>query len=323
MRPMSIRPECYTCLERLLALTVELATPDAEVRRQAHRAARRLLDREFGPEAIPAYIANRVLPVIHRISGNADPFRSRKAAATALAARLHQRLAPAFGEDLESLLKLAALGNALDFFRQEAEVTREMLARVEFAIFQGSEFRQVLAGPPGLLLYLADNAGEQFFDRPLVAALRRRGWRALYVVKGGPIQNDLTRADLEASSLREPLEPVVDTGAPTVGLQLDEASPGFRELYAAAQVIVAKGMGHFETMSHLDDPRVWFLLQAKCDPVAQALGVARNALVFKRTLALYPEGQDDYYVPKAGNQAAPSVPGSKNLPGEPRCRKSR
>ena len=34
-------------------------------------------------------------------------------------------------------------------------------------------FRRELAGPPGLLLYLADNAGEQFFDLPLVALLRR------------------------------------------------------------------------------------------------------------------------------------------------------
>jgi uncharacterized protein with ATP-grasp and redox domains len=33
-------------------------------------------------------------------------------------------------------------------------------------------------------------------------------------------------------------------------------------------------------MSHLSDPRIWFLLQAKCAPVAQALGVDLNAFVF-------------------------------------------
>ena len=157
------------------------------------------------------------------------------------------------------------------------------MARVEFAINAAPEFRQALAGPPGLLLFLADNAGEQFFDRPLVACLRRRGWRVLYAVKAGPIQNDLTLADLEASGLREALEPVVDTGARTVGLELPGVSPGFRALYEAARLIVAKGMGHFETMSHLADPRVWFLLQAKCAPVAQALGVEVNAFAFGRT----------------------------------------
>jgi hypothetical protein len=138
-------------------------------------------------------------------------------------------------------------------------------------------FRQALEGPRGLLLYLADNAGEQFFDLPLVTCLRRLGWRVLYVVKGGPIQNDLTREDLYASGLGEALEPVLDTGSRLVGLDLNEAGPGFLAQWAAAQIILAKGMGHFETMSRLGDPRVFFLLQAKCAPVARALAVARGA----------------------------------------------
>ena len=45
-------------------------------------------------------------------------------------------------------------------------------------------------------------------------------------------------------------------------------------------------MGHFETLSHLPDPRLYFLLQAKCDPVARALGVARRTFVFCRTPAI-------------------------------------
>jgi damage-control phosphatase, subfamily I len=292
MRPMAIRPECYPCLERLVRLAVDLATPDPEVRRRALREAYGLLDQEFGPDAIPATIANRMLPVIYQCSGNRDPFAARKAAATEMAARIYPRLAPAYGDDLESLLRLAAAGNALDFFREEAEAAREMAARVEFGIEAMPDFRQELAGPPGLILFLADNAGEQFFDRPLVASLRRRGWRVLYAVKAGPIQNDLTLADLETSGLRAALEPVVDTGARTVGLELPGVSPGFRELYDAARLIVAKGMGHFETMSHMADPRVWFLLQAKCGPVARALGVEVNAFVFgRRAISLDPPGE--------------------------------
>ena len=266
-----------------MGLAVELATPDPEGRRQVLKSARRLLEQEFGPDAIPAAIANLILPAIYRLSGNRDPFAARKAAATAWAARVYQRLAPIYGNDLESLLGLAAAGNAIDFFRGETEAAREMLARVEFDSAAVSAFRQELAGPPGLLLYLADNAGEQFFDRPLVSSLRARGWRVLYAVKAGPIQNDLTLKDLEASGLLRALEPVADTGAGTVGLDLNAVSPGFRKLYEDARLIVAKGMGHFETISHLADPRVWFLLQAKCSPVAQALGVDVNAFVFSRT----------------------------------------
>ena len=244
------------------------------------------MDREFGPEAIPALIANRLLPVIQQVSGNLDPFADRKAAATALAARMQSRLAPACSDDLEALLRLAVTGNALDFFRTEAEVSREMQLTVEFGISHLPDFRRQLAGPPGLLLYLADNAGEQFFDRPLVDWLRRQGWQVVYVVKGGPIQNDLTLDDLATSGLKEALAPVVDTGARTVGLELAAASPEFQQLYDTARLILAKGMGHFETMSHLPDPRLWFLLQAKCAPVARALGVEPNTSVFLRTPAI-------------------------------------
>jgi uncharacterized protein with ATP-grasp and redox domains len=286
MRPMVLGSECYACLQRLVAMAVELACADPERQQQARKGACRILDRELGPAAIPAIIANRMLHLIHQISGNPDPFAARKMAATGLAARIQERLAPAYRDDLESLLCLAAAGNALDFFREEAEVSREMQAAVQFGISQLPDFRRELAGPPGLLLYLADNAGEQFFDRPLVDLLRRQGWQVVYVVKGGAIQNDLTRDDLVASGLEEALAPVVDTGAATVGLEPATASPEFQQLYNAARIILAKGMGHFETMSHLPDPRLWFLLQAKCAPVARSLGVERNTFVFIRSPAI-------------------------------------
>ena len=287
MRPMEILPECHDCLKRLVELTAAQASPDPVLQQQARRAALDLITREFRPGAIPAAIANRFHHAIMAITDNPDPFASRKAAETASLSRMFRGLAANYGDDLESLLKLAALGNAIDFFRDEAEVTRELTSRVEFALSELDCFRRQLAGPGGLLLYLADNAGEQFFDYPLVAGLRRLGWRVLYVVKAGPIQNDLTREDLYASGLEAKLSPLTDSGARTVGLDLAQASPAFRELYDQAQIILAKGMGHFETMSHVADPRLYFLLQAKCRPVALALGVPRGAFAFCRSPAIY------------------------------------
>jgi len=267
-------------------LAVSLATTDPERRRRARDAALDIVEQDFGPEAIPARIANRYHLAIAAISGNPDPFAARKALETAYLSRMYQRLAPAYGQDLKSLLKLAVAGNAVDYFRSEEEVAREMLARVELGASDLPDFQRLLNASPGLLLYLADNAGEQFFDRPLVAHLRRRGWEVLYVVKAGPIQNDLTREDLYASGLGEALEPVRDTGARTVGLVLEETNPAFRELFHRAGLIIAKGMGHFETLSYLDDPRLYFLLQAKCAPVARALGVPRRTFVLARAGAI-------------------------------------
>jgi uncharacterized protein with ATP-grasp and redox domains len=285
---MRIQEECRDCLIRLVDLTVGLATPDAHLRMAARTRALAVIDEECAPGAIPALIANRFHMEIQEITRNPDPFLSRKEAETALLDRHFQRVAPGFSETLESRLELAVLGNAVDFFRSEQEVAREFSHKIRFAISHLAAFQDALHQEPGIILYLADNAGEQHFDLPLVRYLRGLGWQVLYVVKGGPIQNDLTRTDLEASGLDLPLEPVLETGARTVGLVLPETSPAFQEVFHRARVIVAKGMGHFETLGRLPDPRLFFLLQAKCRPVAQALGVPRGSFVFARAQEISP-----------------------------------
>ena len=279
---MAIMAECRSCLARLVDLTVGLATPDPLLQSQARDEALAVIKAEFAPGAIPALIASRFHDLIRRRTGNPDPFLTYKQQETKFLAAYFRRVCSSYCADLESLLHLAALGNAVDFFRSRQEVTADLTARVHFARSHLAEFRDRLAHPPGVVLYLADNAGEQYFDAPLVRHLRSLGWQVLYVVKGGPVQNDLTRRDLQESGLEGDLTPVLDTGSQTVGLHLATAGPAFQEAYRRAHIIVGKGMGHFETMSHRGDPRVFLLFQAKCRPVAEAAGVATGEFVFCR-----------------------------------------
>lgn len=277
---MQIQAECRSCLERLIAQTVAAATPDPVRQEAARAAALEILAAEFGPEAIPALIATRFHRRIMALTGNPDPFWDLKQQATARARELSLSFPDPGKASLADKLGLAAAGNALDFFRPLEEALRDMQGPVNFAVTDWPLW-SVRLRQPGLLLYLTDNAGEEFFDLPLLRALRHLGWQVIYVVKAGPMQNDLCRADLAASELRLALEPWTDTGAATVGLDLRESSPAFRELFAAADLILAKGMGHFETLSAMEDRRLFFLLQAKCRPVAKALGVNRGDFVFR------------------------------------------
>ncbi len=281
MPQMRIQPECRPCLARLIDLTVGLATNDPALRAEARLQALAVLAAEFSPEAISACIANKFHHTIKTVTGNPDPFLPRKLSETELARGIASEIITNWGSAPDSHLALAAAGNALDFFRPAAEIARDMLSQVVFTGSQLQLWHQRLHIRPGLLLYLADNAGEQFFDLPLVQSLRDLGWQVMYVVKGGPIQNDLSPQDLSDSGLRPALEPVVDTGALTVGLELVQASPAFQHLFADADLIVAKGMGHFETLAHLPDPRLFFLLQAKCPPVAATLDVPVGSFVLR------------------------------------------
>ncbi|RLA89592.1 MAG: hypothetical protein DRG58_04630 [Deltaproteobacteria bacterium] len=285
MARMSVQSECYPCLQRLINMAVELATSDLGLQAQARQQAQEILDREFLPGVTPAVIANQFNQVIKEITGNPDPFAEHKSAETEVMRRISAELTPRWGHDLASLLSLAAIGNGLDFFRSGNDIVKELTGPVQLVGDDLELFTARLARP-GMLLYLADNAGEQFFDLPLVRGLRQHGWQVLYVVKGGPIQNDLSRADLIASGLAADLDPILDTGAPMVGLILEQASPEFRLQYAAADLILAKGQGHIETMAHCDDPRVFFLLQAKCRPIATILGVPQLSFVFKALISL-------------------------------------
>ena len=45
-----------------------------------------------------------------------------------------------------------------------------------------------------------------------------------------------------------------------------------------ADMVIAKGQGNYETLDELGD-RAFFILKAKCDHVAQALGVKNGDLV--------------------------------------------
>ena len=101
-----------------------------------------------------------------------------------------------------------------------------------------------------------------------------------YVVKDSPVQNDITRADLEKFGLARELPCVITTGTDTPGVDMSMASDEFKAEFDAADLVLAKGMGYWETLSELPPQgKVFYLLKAKCKPVADSFGVTLNSYV--------------------------------------------
>ncbi|MBF8265919.1 MAG: protein of unknown function DUF89 [Dehalococcoidia bacterium] len=129
------------------------------------------------------------------------------------------------------------------------------------------------------ILFLADNAGEVFFDLPLVRKLADFA-PITYVVKHSPVQNDITLADLDRFGLTKNLPHVITTGTDTPGVDMAQASDEFKAAFEAADLVIAKGMGYWETLSELPaEGKLFYLLKAKCQPVVDSLNVALNSYV--------------------------------------------
>lgn len=274
---MRIHPECHSCLSRLAVQASSSATDDVNLKEHASREAHKELDERFLPGELTVVIACAIHDAIRRITGNHDPYRRMKDIELETARRLYNDVKGRFSEDFSGLLKLAAIGNAIDFFRPIEEVERDMDSmHVEFTI-DDSFLLEEKVKKSRFMIYLADNAGEVFFDMPLLKLMRRHG-RTVYVVKESPVQNDITMEEVKRAGIDT--GETMTTGTATPGVDFNIASEEFKKVFQEADFVLAKGMGYYETLEELPaQGRILFCLKAKCGPVAESLKVPLNSYV--------------------------------------------
>lgn len=275
---MKATEECYYCLMRLLRQAAELATEEPELRTKVIEEGLVLLDREFSTDKTSIATATPLHRLVRALTGNADPYHRIKEAELGMAAELQRSLGHNPEGDLRNCLVFAVRGNTIDFFKDASGILEEMGEPVEFVIDDIVKLEGELEGAKSIL-YLADNAGEVPFDLPLVNRLG--GYAPVtYVVKESPVQDDITLADVERLGMVKELPRVITTGTDTPGVDMDMASSEFKAEFEAADLVLAKGMGYWETLSELPARgRVFHLLKAKCQPVANSLRVALNSYV--------------------------------------------
>lgn len=275
---MKVSPECYDCLGRLICQAGKLATNDELLRQMAVEKATNVLDREFSSEQISIAIATKLHKIIRDVTGNPDPYRTMKENELVVAGELFSKVKGHYKDTVNDYIKLAAVANAIDFFRSLDDVTEDIKKPVEFAIDDSQRFEAELR-KASKVLYLADNVGEIYFDLPLVKKMRQLV-DVKYVVKPSPVQNDATAEDVKEAGLEGEFGVVMTTGVASPGVILDLASNQFRQEFKAADLVFAKGMGNYESLSELpEEGKVFYCLMAKCRPVANSLGISLNSYV--------------------------------------------
>ncbi len=282
---MRAQIECFTCNIRQAqeAASVVCNQPEFLWRVSQKMCA---LYAQASMDWTPAYMTTLAHRVAKEMTGVEDIYYQHKRHYNRLALQLYPELESFVAEGqntLERAVQVAIVGNLIDLgvYREiDGNLIREQLYNVKWGKYDFAPFEADLKRTK-TLIYVGDNAGEIVFDRVLLQEIRRMGiGEIFFVVKSGPISNDVLLEDFEEARLGE-LAQVLVTGQDACGIVVEEAPKELQEAWYRADLIISKGQGNFESLNGRKE-NIYFLLKAKCVPVAREFGVEQGALILKR-----------------------------------------
>lgn len=276
--------DCIPCFVRHSLDAVRMTTDDEEIHEKVLREAMRL-GYEIDFERSPPVTAQKMHSFIREITGVKDPYLKIKKRfnemALAMYPELKRRIESSDGP-LGVAVRLAIAGNIIDYGVNSTVHSSQVKKAIVDSLAQPldtkafTKFTQAI-GDAKDILYLGDNAGEIVLDRLLIEQLPLE--KVTYVVKGGPILNDVLLEDAVAVGLADIVE-VIDNGSDAPGTILDNCSEDFRRRFEQADMVIAKGQGNYETLSDVERD-VFFMLQPKCAVLAEHLDCELRSLVLK------------------------------------------
>lgn len=234
----------------------------------------------------PPAMAMRIYRIIRRRTGIDDPYRDVKHQTTREVLRLLPELRGQVknaDDPFRMAVRFAIGGNTIDCGVGHS-ITIETVQKAFDHALDGPldgdvEFLKQAVGEAKSILYVADNAGEIAADRLLIEQLP--AGRVTLAVRGRAVLNDATRDDAAMAGYGDDIE-IIDNGLDAPGTILEECSEEFQRRFAAADLVIAKGQGNFETLS--DAPgRIVFLLKVKCPVISHHTGCPLGHLLVRES----------------------------------------
>lgn len=278
--------DCVPCFARQALEAARAATDDEQRQEAIVRAALRAIA-DGALDQPPPAMAQRIHRALRALTGDPDPYREIKAGFQRMALDmlpvLRREVAEA-ADPLAMAVRIAIAGNVIDlgaYAGLSPEAVRVGFGQVlrEPVVGDVDALRAAI-GRARRILYLADNAGEIVLDRLLVEQLPLE--RVILATRGAPVLNDATLAEAREAGL-DALVALMDNGSDAPGTELADCSEAFLERFREADLIIAKGQGNFESLSHVEAP-IAFLLKVKCPLAAEHAGlpVGTHALIGPR-----------------------------------------
>jgi len=277
--------DCIPCFIRQALDAARLTTSDENIHEQVLRgvlSAASKMNLDQSPPVMGQYIHK----LIRELSGIDDPYKKIKDKFNSFALELYPDLKQRIQSSpnpMDTAIRMAIAGNIIDF-GVNAEIDRSIIfdtieEAMSVQLFGNIERLCDSIDSAKNILYLGDNCGEIVFDRLLIEQLPVD--KVTFVVRGGPIINDAIMADARETGMTE-LVNVIDNGSNIPGTVLEKCSKEFRECFAHADLIIAKGQGNYESLSSCEK-NIFFLLKAKCPVISGHMGCEPGSFIVKRS----------------------------------------
>lgn len=246
---------------------------------------------ESGEDASAPYLVYEINKIHKDYFGIEVSYEKEKQEFNALMLELEQemeesiRLGKGREEMLRSGIQYARAGNYIDFGATnhvEQGQLLELLHKAGEEEVDGHTFDLMLEDLEKAkeLVYLTDNCGEIVADKLLIKILKEQypDLHITVIVRGMPVLNDATMADARAVGLTE-LVTVIGNGNGVGGTQINLLSEEAGKACEAADLIISKGQGNFETM-HGCGKNIYYLFLCKCQLFSERFGMERLKGVF-------------------------------------------
>ena len=287
---MKVHPDCIPCLMKRVVFQSRLLENGREF--ESATAALKAYGDNISRDSNSAKLATVVHEASYAALGVKDPYSKLKVEADDVAERYMGRskeFVEGSADRFRAAVKVSIMGNIMDFGSGIAIDDPEEFSRL-FEVLLGQDIGcddtddlKDIVEKGRTVIYIFDNCGESQFDKLLIREIRGLGKRVIGVVRGEPILNDVTLEDAIRIGLDKELDVLLTTNAFAIGIDMEKVGKDLRTEMREASVVIAKGMANYESLSDeiLDIP-VFYLLKAKCMPVATSLGVGLGTNVVRR-----------------------------------------
>ena len=275
---MKITETCVDCLLSRISLECSLCGADARLTAETERACRQVIDELRNRPMSHPQLASRIHRRAYALLKTSDPFDELKRSGNRQAADVCRQVRSRL-HTFRDHVHAAVISNIFDYGVKGHSVTSDFLSffneEIERPLYIDDTDK--ILPHCSRVVYLSDNCGEIVFDKLLIQYLKSHGSHVTLAVKEAPILNDATMDDARALGLNAIVDHLTTTGGGAnaeIGINMDLIPNDLRDAIDSCTIIIAKGMGNYESISEIEHlPPVAYMLAAKCRPVADELGV--------------------------------------------------